>query len=54
MNGFLENPRDGTSCPLASVDWWPPETVDTVVVPVVMVVGGIFSEFVSTALWGTG
>ena len=54
MNGFLENPSDGSTCPLTSAVCWPPETVDTVVVPVVMVVGCIFSEFADNAVWGTG
>ena len=50
MNGFLENPADGTICPLVSAVFWTPEMVEIVVVPVTIVAGGSFSECWSIAL----
>lgn len=55
INGFLENPWYGTTCPLASSFCFPPDAADTTVVaPVVMVVWGNFSECECIALWGLG
>ena len=50
INGFLEYPSDGTGCSFASFACWPLEAVDMFVVPVVVIMGGIFCELEINAL----